>query len=56
MCFFIIVGLILVVVGLVMLLIHWPTWPMGVTLIAAGLFVAAFFGWAYKKVFTDRTK
>jgi hypothetical protein len=56
MCLFIILGLILVIIGLVMLFIHWPTWPMGVSLIAGGLLLVAFFGWAYKKIFTDRIK
>jgi len=50
------IGLILVIVGLIMVFAHWPTWPAGITLIAAGLFVVVFFGWAYKKIFTDRIK
>jgi membrane protein implicated in regulation of membrane protease activity len=54
MCLFIIVGLILITIGLVMLLIYWPTWPTGVTLIAVGLVVVVLFGWAYKKIFTDK--
>lgn len=45
----------MVIVGLVMLLIHWPTWPTGVTLIAVGL-VVVLFGWAYKKIFADKIK
>jgi uncharacterized membrane protein len=56
MCFFIIIGLILVIIGLVMFFIYWPTWPTGVALIAVGLVVAGFFGWAYRKVFTDKIK
>jgi len=56
MCFFIAFGLFLVIVGLVMLLIHWPTWPVAVPLIGAGLVLITFFGWAYKKIFTDRIK
>ena len=54
MCFFIIIGLILIIIGLVMLLIYWPTWPTGVTLIAVGLVVVVLFGWAYKKIFADK--
>ena len=56
MCFFIFIGLILVIIGLVMLFIYWPTWPTGVALIAVGLVVVGFFGWAYRKVFTDKIK
>ncbi len=54
MCFFIIIGLFLVVIGLGMLLIYWPAWPTGVTLIGVGLVVAFLFGWAYKKIFADK--
>jgi membrane protein implicated in regulation of membrane protease activity len=54
MCLFIIIGLILITIGLVMLLIYWPTWPTGVTMIAVGLVVVVLFGWAYRKVFTDK--
>jgi len=54
MCFFIIIGLILITIGSVMLFIYWPTWPTGVTLIAVGLVVVGFFGWAYKKIFADK--
>jgi len=53
---FIIVGLFLVVAGLVMILIHSPSWPTGVTLIAVGLVVLVLCGWAYKKIFTDKIK
>jgi membrane protein implicated in regulation of membrane protease activity len=54
MCFFIVIGLILILIGLVMLLTFWPTWPMGVTLIGVGLVVVAFFGWAYRRIFTEQ--
>ena len=54
MCLFIVIGLILVITGVAMLLIHWPTWPTGVTLIAVGLVVVVLFGWAYRKIFADR--
>jgi len=54
MCFFIIIGMFLVVIGLGLLLIYWPAWPTGVTLIAVGLVVAFLFGWAYKKIFADK--
>jgi len=54
MCLFIIIGLILITIGLAMLIIYWPTWPTGVTLIAVGLVVVVLFGWAYKKIFTDK--
>jgi len=54
MCLFIIIGLILITIGLAMLIICWPTWPTGVTLIAVGLVVVVLFGWAYKKIFTDK--
>ena len=54
MCFFIIIGLILIIIGLVMLLIYWPAWPTGVALIAVGLVVVVLFGWAYRKIFADK--
>jgi membrane protein implicated in regulation of membrane protease activity len=54
MCFFIIIGLILIIIGLVMIFIYWPTWPTGVALIAVGLVAVVLFGWAYKKIFTDK--
>jgi hypothetical protein len=50
------IGLILVIIGLAMLLIYWPTWPTGVALIAVGLLVVGFFVWAYRRVFTDKMK
>jgi cytochrome c biogenesis protein CcdA len=56
MYFFIIIGLMLIIIGLIMPLIYWPTWPIGVALIAVGLVVVGFFGWAYRKVFTDKIK
>jgi len=56
MPFFIIIGLFLVIVGLVMILIHSPTWPTGVILIAVGFVVMVLFGWAYKKIFADKIK
>jgi hypothetical protein len=56
MYLFITIGLILIIIGLVMILIHWPTWPTGVTLIGVGLVVVVLFGWAYKKIFADKIK
>jgi len=56
MYFFIIIGLFLVIVGLVMILIHSPTWPTGVILITVGFVVMVLFGWAYKKTFADKIK
>jgi membrane protein implicated in regulation of membrane protease activity len=54
MCFFILIGLILIIIGLVMLLTYWPTWPTGVILIGVGLAVVVFFGWAYRRIFTEQ--
>jgi uncharacterized membrane protein len=56
MCLFIFIGLILVLIGFIMLLANWATWPTGVTLIVVGLAVVVLFGGAYKKVFTDKVK
>ncbi len=46
----------MIIVGLVMILIHRPTWPTGVTLITAGLVVVVSFVWVYKKIFADKVK
>ncbi len=54
MYFFIIIGLLLVITGLAMLLIYWPTWPTAVILIAVGLAAVVLFGSAYKKIFADK--
>jgi hypothetical protein len=37
-----------------MLLTYWPTWPTGVILIGVGLAVVVFFGWAYRRIFTEQ--
>jgi len=56
MYFFIIIGLFLIIVGLVMILIYWPAWPTGVTLIAVGFVAVVLFVGAYKKIFADKIK
>ncbi len=51
---FIIIGLFLVAIGLVMLLIDWPAWSIGIALIVVGVAKVFFFGWGYKKMFPDK--
>ncbi len=49
---FIVIGFFVVAIGLVILLIDWVAWYVGIMLITVGLAKLIFYGWASKKIFT----